>query len=91
MPARNMNKKRGRANFYRHGDNNIISDRSGFKIKASDSRQEWNNFQVGKDEWEARQPQDLLKGFPDRQSAAINRPGSPDVFLTIGDVTSDDL
>jgi len=91
MPARNMDKQRGRANYYRHGANNIISDRSGFKIKADDSRQEWNGFIVGDDEWEARQPQDLLRGFSDRQAAAINRPGSPDVFLTIGDVKASDL
>lgn len=91
MPARNINRKRGRANFYRHGDNNLIDDRSGFKIKASDSRREWNGFIVHKDQWEARQPQDLLRGFPDRQASDISRPGNPDQFLTIGDVTADDL
>jgi len=91
MPARNVSKNRGRANFYKHGDNNLIDDRSSFKIKASDSRREWNNFVVGKDQWEARQPQDLLRGFPDRQAAAINRPGSPDTFLEIGDVKAEDL
>lgn len=91
MPARNMKKNRGRANFYKHGDNNIIDDRTGFKIKASSSRQEWNGFIVDADQWEKRQSLDLLRGFPDRQEAAINRPGSPDTFLTIGDVTSEDL
>lgn len=91
MPARNVDKDRGRANFYRFGDNNIIDDRTGFKIKASDSRQEWNNFIVSKTEWEARQPQDLLRGFPDRQAAQINRPGSPDEFLEVTDVKPDDL
>lgn len=91
MPARNTQKNRGRANFYRRGDNNLISDRSGFKIKASESRREWNGFVVHKDEWEARQPQDLLRGFPDKQAVAINRPGNPDTFLTIGDVKASDL
>jgi len=91
MPARNMKKNRGRANFYKHGDNNIIDDRTGFKIKASSSRKEWNGFVVAGNQWEARQPQDLLRGFPDRQAAAINRPGNPDTFIEITDVTADDL
>ena len=91
MPARNINKNRGRANFYRHGDNNIIDDRTGFKIKASESREEWNHFIVHKDQYEPRQPQDLLRGFPDRQAAAINRPGQPDVFLEVTDVKAEDL
>lgn len=91
MPARNSDKNRGRANFYEHGSNNLIDDRTGFKIKASQSRREWNGFIVDKDQWESRQPQDLLRGFPDRQAAAINRPGNPDSFLEIGDVKAEDL
>lgn len=91
MPARNTQKKKGRANFYRRGDNNLIDDRTGFKIKASDARREWNNFVVHKDQFEVRQPQDLLRGFPDRQAVPINRPGSPDIFLAIGEVKAEDL
>lgn len=91
MPARNINKNRGRANFYRHGDNNIIDDRSGFKIKASTGEFEWNGHFVGRDQWEKRQPLDLLRGFPDQQAAAVSRPGNPDIFLSIGEVDPNDL
>lgn len=34
-----------------------ISDRSGFQYRLRDMRKEWNGLLVGKDEWEAKQPQ----------------------------------
>lgn len=34
-----------------------ISDRSGFQYRLKDMRKEWNGLLVGKDEWEAKQPQ----------------------------------
>ena len=34
-----------------------ISDRSGQRYRLKDMRLEWNGFLVGKDEWEAKQPQ----------------------------------
>jgi len=91
MPARNTNKRRGTANYFKKGSNNIIGDRSGFKIKASDSRKEWNGFLVRRESWEQRQPQDLLRGFPDKQAAQISRPGNPDVFLEPNSVKASDL
>ena len=39
-----------------------ISDRSGFRYKYKDVRKEWNGSLVGKDEFEANQPQ--LEPFP---------------------------
>ena len=84
-------KLKGRANFLAKGDNNIECDRTGFKIKASSSKEEWNGFVVRKESFERRQPQDLLRGFPDNQSPNISRPGTGDTFLNVGDVTPDDL
>ena len=34
-----------------------ISDRSGFRYRLRDMRKEWTGALVGKDEWEAKQPQ----------------------------------
>ena len=34
-----------------------ISDRSGFRYRYQDMRKEWNGALVGKDEFEAKQPQ----------------------------------
>ncbi len=90
MTAR-TGKPKSRANFYKKGTNNVESDRSGFKLKATDCRMEWNGFFVGKDEWEERNAQDFLRGFPDRQQAAISRPGTGDVFLELNEATRDDL
>jgi len=89
MPAHT--KRRNFANFLEIGSNNIIDDRTGFKIKASNSRKEWNGFIVEKKRWEQRQPQDLLRGSPDRQAAEVSRPGNPDVFLAPNSVKPSDL
>jgi len=51
---------------YRAGDHNVISDRSGQKYKRSDCRLEWNNLLVGKDEFEEKHPQLILRPRPDR-------------------------
>ena len=91
MPAKNTDKRRGRANFYRTGDNNVICDRTGFKIKASMARKEWNGLLVRRESWEQRQPQDLLRGRPDRQAARISRPGNADVFIAANSVKPNDL
>ena len=79
------------ANYLKKGDNNVISDRSGFKVKASECKYEWNGLYVHKDEWEERQPLDLIRGIPDDQSVEISRPPQTDVFLTANEVTPDDL
>lgn len=50
---------------YRHvstfspNDSNTISDRSGFKMKLSETMRTWQGWFVSKEEWEPRQPQDF--------------------------------
>lgn len=78
-------------NEYVHGDYNVICDRSGFKVKASDTQLEWNGLRVRKADWEQRQPQDFVKGRADRQTVPDSRPEQTDVFLSPGDVTPGDL
>ena len=90
MSAR-ITKKRGRANYLKPGDNNVICDRTGFKRKSSMCRFEWNGFFVRDESFEQRQPQDLLRGFPDRQAPNVSRPGTGDVFLGTNEVSADDL
>lgn len=81
MPAR-VTRQKGRANYLSPGTNNVICDRTGFKIKADQGRKEWNGFFVRKESWERRQPQDLIRGFPDHQQPDVSRPGTEDVFTT---------
>lgn len=90
MSAR-ITKTKGRANYLKKGDNNVICDRTGFKLKASDCQFEWNGLFVRKESFEERHPQDLLKGFPDRQQPNVSRPGTGDTFLGTNEVTRDDL
>ena len=53
-----------------------ISDRSGFRYKYKDMRKEWNGSLVGKDEFEAKQPQ--LEPFPTVVDALGLKAASPD-------------
>jgi len=48
-------------NFYRKGDNNVISDDSGQKFKRSQMRKNWKNQIVAMDEWEPKHPQLTIK------------------------------
>ena len=53
-----------------------ISDRSGFRYKYKDMRKEWNGSRVGKDEFEATQPQ--LEPFPTVVDALALKDARPD-------------
>lgn len=60
--------------FYR------IDDRTGFAQRAEDTRQEWTGLIVAKGIWEARQPQDFVKGVVDDQNVPLPRPRSVDAY-----------
>lgn len=66
---------------YKHGDWYVICDRTGFKIKASEARREWNGLLVHKSVWEPRHPQDFVKGTRDVQSPPFTRGESTDTFV----------
>lgn len=61
--------------FYR------ICDRTGFKIRDTRTRKEWNNFIVREGSWEPRQPQDFVQGIADDQSVPDARPRSLNTFI----------
>lgn len=73
-----MGRKRGVQ--YRPGSFYRSDDRSGFTRRAGETRSEWNQLIVGTDLWEARQPQDFVKGVPDNQTVPDARPIPPAVF-----------
>ncbi|MGB1651932.1 MAG: hypothetical protein ACPHHR_10180 [Cycloclasticus sp.] len=54
-----------------------ISDRSGFRYRYKDMRKEWTGALVGKDEWEAKQPQ--LGPFRKVIDAQALRDARPDI------------
>lgn len=62
------NDKWRKGGFYR------IDDRDGSRQRASDTRVEWNGAIINKNDWEARQAQDFVRGKPDRQAVPNPRP-----------------
>lgn len=80
----------GRADYFAHGDYNVICDRCGTKYKASDCVLEWDNLFVCQECHEPRHPQEFLRGIPDRQSVEIPRPDTTPTFIT-NPITPEDL
>lgn len=66
---------------YVPGDFYRICDRSGFKIRARRTSMEWNGLIVSDKFFEARQPQDFVKGVPDNQTVPYARPRQTNQFL----------
>lgn len=81
----------GRADFHKPGDFNRICDLSGFKVKASETRLQWDGLIVRKESFDSRHPQDFVKGKRDNQTVPRARPEGTDTFLGPTDVTEDDL
>lgn len=87
MPSR----RRGR-NSFKSGDWNVISDRSGFKHKASEMMKGVQNSKglwVHKSEWDKPSGQYQIRPHPDDESVPETRVRPPDVFND--SVTADDL
>ena len=59
---------------------NYICDRCGFKRLNNDSRLEWTGLRVCPQCYEARNPQDFVRGKADRQNPPWVRPEPTDVF-----------
>lgn len=76
---------------YRSGDNYVICEMSGFKIRRSDSRKMWNGLVVHKRFWEPRHPLDMIRSKSDKQSVPDPRPEPEDVFVGTNEVTVDSL
>lgn len=81
----------GRADFYEPGGYNCICDRTGFKLKRSQCRKEWNNLIVRKESWEARNAQDFIRARADRQQVPDPRTGGETIFLEVDEVKATDL
>ena len=66
---------------YVPGDWYRICDRTGFKVRASRTRKEWQNRIVRDVSWEPRNAQDFVRGVADEQYVPDVRPRQPNVFL----------
>ncbi len=77
--------------YYLPGAYNQICDRTGFKVKSTETRQEWTGNTIRKQSWEARQPQDLIRSFRDDQSVPDPNPPAENKFLSTNEVVASDL
>lgn len=71
---------RDRGIQYKPGSFYRSDDRSGFTRRAEQTEKEWTELIVGKDLWEARQPQDFVRGVADDQTVPDARPAPPPTF-----------
>jgi hypothetical protein len=72
----------GRHGPYRPGSFYRVSDRTGFPTRAEETKKEWTGLLVEERVWEARQPQDLVRGVRDDQSVPEPRPVAPNTFVS---------
>ena len=70
----------GRHGPYRPGSFYRTDDRSGFPQRAEQTKREWTNAIVDEKLWEARHPQDYVKGVKDNQTVPLPRPLAPNSF-----------
>ena len=56
------------SDYLRLGDWNAVCFRCGAKRKASTLMKQWQGYFVCPEHWEARHPQDFVKGVPDNPS-----------------------
>lgn len=74
-----MGRKRGVQ--YKPGSFFRADDRSGFVVRAERTREEWDGLIVDRKLWEARQPQDFVRGVRDDQTVPDARPDPPPLFV----------
>lgn len=79
------------ANYYLPGAHNIQCDRTGFKVKSTQARKQWNNLIVRSESFEPRHPQDYLKSKQDQPGVRDARPRGTDYFLGANEVTASSL
>lgn len=74
---------------YVKGDFLRIDDMSGFIVRASQSRKQWNGLIVNRKDWEAEQPQNYLRAIPDDMTVPEPRPEGAEVFVLIALITQE--
>ncbi len=74
------------------GDWYVSCDKTGFKVPASETRKEWNGLIVWEQVYEARHPQDFVRGVRDDQTVPFARPvNTADNFVAVNEVQPEDL
>jgi len=74
---------KGRADHLELGEWNVVCYRCGFKRKAGTLMRQWQGYWVCAEHWEARQPQDFVRGVPDTQTPPWTQPMPANVFAAM--------
>jgi hypothetical protein len=68
---------------YKPGEFYRICDRSGFKVRSSKTKKEWDGYVVRNKSWEVRHPQDLVRGVADDQTVPEARPRPHTIYVKL--------
>jgi len=75
--------RKGKADYLQLGDWNSVCYQCGAKFKASELRRHWQGYYVCDKHWEARHPQDFVRGVPDIQTPPWAQPTPANQFVVI--------
>jgi hypothetical protein len=84
-----MTTVRGRADHLVLGDWNAVCFECGMKRKASTLKKHWRGYMVCPEHWEARHPQDFVRGVPDAQQPEWTQP-MPEPLWVAGQEPTDE-
>jgi hypothetical protein len=71
----------GRADYFKFGDWNLRCQECADKIKASQARKRWDGLWVCWRCYELRNPQDFVRGIPDRMGVPFSTSDPPMQFV----------
>ena len=54
-----MGRRAPNISYFEPGTCNTIDDRTGYKVKLSETQEEWDGYRVTPENWEPRNPQDF--------------------------------
>ncbi len=77
----------GSADYFLDGAWNFRCQECGMKLKSTEARRRWDNFIVGPECYEIRNPQDFVRGIPDNQSVPWST-GDPAPIWIDGNTTT---
>jgi hypothetical protein len=66
---------------FRPGDHWVIDDVTGLKVRASETRKQWDGLRVHRNQYESRHPQDFVRGRRDKMSVTDPRPRPIDTYI----------
>lgn len=74
---------KGKADHLVLGDHNAVCYECGRKFKASELKRHWQGYYVCAAHWEARHPQDFVRGVQDVQTPPWTQPMPADTFIAV--------